>query len=73
MKMKKILEWVVARLKEKTTWAGIISAGGLLGLNLAPELWTTVEGFVLAAIALVAVLTKEEKVPALPKETKEEK
>ena len=59
--MKNILEWVVARLKEKTTWAGIISVAGLIGLNFVPEVWDGIQGFVLAAIALVTVFTKEDK------------
>jgi hypothetical protein len=54
----KYLDFVLERLKEKSTWAGLI---GLLGLSFSAELGEAIVTAVLGFIAVVAVLIKEKK------------
>lgn len=54
----KYLEFILERLKEKSTWAGLI---GLLGLSFSDELGNAIMSAILAFVAVVAVLIKENK------------
>ena len=49
------MEWLIARLKEKTTWIGLTSLLGVAGVVVSPE---QAEAIGLAAVAIVsAILT----------------
>lgn len=52
----KVIDFVFERLKEKSTWAGVL---GLTGLVFSPELGEAVVQALLAFVAVVAVLVKE--------------
>jgi hypothetical protein len=52
----KYLDFILERLKEKSTWAGLI---GLLGLSFSAELGEAILSAILAFVAVVAVLVKE--------------
>lgn len=55
------MDWLIARLKEKTTWIGIIGVAASFGVTLAPE---QIESISVAAVAIVGVVlafTSEKK------------
>jgi hypothetical protein len=54
----KYLDFILERLKEKSTWAGLI---GLLGLSFSAELGEAVITAILAFVAVVSILVKEKK------------
>ena len=54
----KYIDFILERLKEKSTWAGLI---GLLGLSFSDELGNAIISAVLAFVSVVAVLVKEKK------------
>ena len=48
-----ILNWILNRLKERSTWTGIIALITAAGVNLSPELAETI---IQAGVAVVGVL-----------------
>jgi len=52
-------EWVLDRLKEKSTWKGISILAGLLGVALAPDQLEIIGTSIVAIIAAIEVLRKE--------------
>lgn len=55
------MEYLVERLKEKSTWAGIVGIIGVFGITLGPE---QVEAISIAGVAIagvVSVFLKEKK------------
>lgn len=60
MNIKSILTWLLARLKEKTTWAAIITTGAtVFGINVAPEQAEAITQIGLALVAGIAVFSTE--------------
>lgn len=57
MTLTKIKPWLVARLKEKTTWQGISVLGGLLGLALDVDKLMAI-GLGVAAVLDIAIPEK---------------
>lgn len=56
----KALNWLLDRLKEKTTWGIIITtASTFLGVQLAPELQESITTIGLAIVALIGGLSTE--------------
>lgn len=55
------LSWLLDRLKETSTWYGIIAILTSAGVNLDPELQTQVISSGAALAGLVAFVTKEKK------------
>ena len=55
----KMINWIIARLKEPTTWIGLISFATAAGVSLAPELQ---ESIITAGVAIggtMAVVMRE--------------
>jgi hypothetical protein len=59
-----VLAYLVARLKEPSTYAGLAALLGFAGVHLAPEAMTGIITFLTAAAALVAVLVPDINNPA---------
>jgi hypothetical protein len=55
------MNWLLERLKEKTTWLGLFTILSTLGVSLAPELKEAIIGTGLSLISLVLVITKDKK------------
>ena len=54
-----MINWIIARLKEPTTWIGLISFATAAGVSLAPELQ---ESIITAGVAIggtMAVVMRE--------------
>ena len=54
------MNWLLARLKEKSTWLAIFTLAGLCGMRIEPELRETIINVILAVAALVAFVFREE-------------
>ncbi len=54
------LNWVVNRLREPSTWRGLVWLATALGVSLSPELWGYITTMGMAAAGLIGVLTREE-------------
>lgn len=54
-----MLDKILAKLKEASTWRGIIMLLGLAGVTLSPELTEAIVYTGLAAMGLVEVVRKE--------------
>lgn len=59
--MNKILNAVISRAKEKSTWAGILSLSALIGLKVDPEIFSGISASVIAIVGLYEVIRKEKK------------
>ncbi len=57
----KIVEAIINRAKEKSTWAGIGTILALVGLKLEPEQFTAISTAVIGVIGLYEVFRKEKK------------
>jgi hypothetical protein len=55
----KIVEIIIARLKEKSTWAGLATVIALTGLKLDPEQLGAISTAVIGFISLYEVFRKE--------------
>jgi hypothetical protein len=55
----KIVETIIARLKEKSTWAGLATVIALTGLKLDPEQLGAISTSVIGLISLYEVFRKE--------------
>jgi hypothetical protein len=53
------LNYILARLKEPSTYRGLAILGGLVGISLEPDQWTAISAAVAAVIALVEVFRRE--------------
>ena len=56
--MTKIINLIVERLSENSTWRGIILLGTALGLRLEPELQTQIITAGLSLVGLINVIRK---------------
>ena len=57
------MEWLLERLKEPSTWQGIATFAGAIGIILSPELWLQIGVAAGAIIGLVQVIKKERTPP----------
>ncbi len=58
--MNNVISWLLARLKEKTTWAGIINfLVTVIGIKLAPELADSIATAGVAVAGLILLVIKE--------------
>lgn len=55
------MDYILERLKERSTWAGIIAILTGFGVSLKPELSEAISTFGMALAGLVLVSVKEEK------------
>ncbi len=53
------MQWLIDRLKEPSTWQGIATFAGAVGIILSPELWLQIGTTAGAVIGLVQVIKKE--------------
>lgn len=68
--MKKLLAWLVARLKERSTWIGLVSVLTSLGVIIDPSLleYIITAGTALAGIIFVLTSDKKETPPEIESE-----
>ena len=59
--IESMLNTILARLKEKSTWAGIATLVALAGLKVSPEQLGAVSGAAIAVISLFEVFRPEKK------------
>ena len=59
--MQKIMEWVIARLSENSTWRGIILLATSLGVKIEPDSATQI---IAGGLALVGVINVIRKAPS---------
>lgn len=59
--MPKIAELLLSRLKEMTTWLGLVSMATAAGWTFTPEMADAVTAFGTAAAGLVLVIFRERK------------
>lgn len=57
----KIVEQIIARLKEKSTWAGLGTIIALVGLKIDPEQLSAISAVVISLIGLFEIFRKESK------------
>lgn len=55
----KIVDWIVDRLKEKSTWLGITALLSAAGVVLAPEQLDAIATAGVAIAGAIAIFTKE--------------
>ena len=66
--MNRIIDWVLARAQERTTWYGLASLLSAIGIAISPELQTAVVQVGLSVSGLVLIWKKEhEKSDEVPK------
>lgn len=54
-----LLNVVIARLKEKSTWAGIATIAAAIGWKMEPEAWSAIAAAVISAVGVYEVFRKE--------------
>jgi hypothetical protein len=57
------MNWLIDRLKERSTWLGIFTLAGLLGAKLEPELRELIINAILGVAAVVAFVWREHRDP----------
>lgn len=55
------MDWIISRLKEPSTWSGIISVLAGFGIAIDPELAGALVGLAVAGAGVVAIVIKERK------------
>lgn len=64
MNFQAVLDWVLARLSEKSTWAALITfAATVLGRQVAPEFAETITTAGLSIVALILAVVKTKQTP----------
>jgi hypothetical protein len=53
------MEWIIERLKEASTWRGIVTLLGAIGISISPELVNQIGLVVVAIIGAIEVWRKE--------------
>lgn len=64
--MSRVLDWVFNRLRERSTWAGIISLVGAFGVVIKPELSEHIIAVAMLLLGGGAAVTKEKGSPDAP-------
>ena len=59
-----ILAYIINRLKEPSTYAGLAALFGMVGVNLAPEAWTAIIQVLTAIAGAVAVFVPDLNKPS---------
>jgi hypothetical protein len=57
--MNRGISYILARLAEKNTWAGLAAAAAGLGILIKPELWESLTALGMAAAGLGLALSKD--------------
>jgi hypothetical protein len=58
-KENEMKEWILARLREPSTWKGLALLAGVAGVNVSPELLPQIGTAVGAAIGAVDLIRQE--------------
>ena len=59
--MKSLLDWIISRGKEPSTWRGIIGALTVAGVVVSPELAEYIIGAGVSLISIFEIMRKEKK------------
>ena len=62
---EEMLEGLLKRLKEPSTYAGLASIVGLFGIHVAPETWTAIIAVLTAVAGLLAIILPEKAKPTV--------
>ena len=57
--MSNVVQFLIARLKERSTWLGLTAFATALGVGITPEQAEAIAGAGLAIAGLVGVFTKD--------------
>jgi len=57
-----MLIWILDRAKERSTWMGLFSLAGAIGLAVSPENKEIVITAAIGVVAAIAALTRDKKV-----------
>jgi hypothetical protein len=58
------MDYIIARLQERSTWQGVIAIAGAFGVTLDPNLTNAIIALGIAAVGLIHVLWPESGAPA---------
>lgn len=53
------MDYVLARIKEPSTWRGLIAVLGLVGVNIAPEIQAQIISTGVALYGIIQIFRKE--------------
>lgn len=53
------LTWVAGRLREGSTWRGLVWVATAAGVSLSPEMWESITAVGMAVAGMIGVLTSE--------------
>jgi hypothetical protein len=56
------LNYILARLKEPSTYRGLAILGGLIGITFDPDQWAAISAAVAGVIGLVEVFRREKSI-----------
>lgn len=56
-----IIDVIVSKMKEPSTWVGLGSLVTAIGWNIKPELWASISGVAMGIGGLLAVILSEKK------------
>jgi hypothetical protein len=59
--VNRVLDWVLARAQERSTWLGVTALLSSLGVAISPELQSVIVQAGLAVSGLVLVMSKDRK------------
>lgn len=54
------INWIVNRLREPSTWRGLVWLATAAGVSLSPELWESITAVGMAVAGLIGVISREE-------------
>ena len=57
------MKWIILRAKERSTWMGLFSVVGAIGIGVSPENKEIIISAAIAVVAAIAALTKDNKAP----------
>ena len=52
-------DWLSERLREPSTYRGIVALAGLAGVAISPDQWEAITGVAVAVYGLIQVLRRE--------------
>jgi len=55
------MKTIIERLKESSTYRGLAIVGGIVGVNIAPDLAVAIGTAVMSIIGLIEIIRKEKK------------
>ena len=60
--MNTLIQWVMARASERTTWLGLLAMATSAGFHFSPDLQAQLSNVALVIVGLFAVILKEKTV-----------